>query len=132
AIDLTAAVEQALGADWKDQLSSTGVDALTVDGQLKALAAGAVFSGTIWINKDLFDEYGLEAPTDWDSWTNVCATFEANGVTCFVQGAGQGAFNIDTVHAIADNVEPGTFVKATRGEVEWTEPSLVEAFALWK
>ena len=132
AIDLTPAVEQALGSDWKDKLSPTGVDALTVDGQLKALAAGAVFSGTIWINQDLFDKYGLKAPTDWDSWKNVCQTFEANNVTCFVQGAGQGAFNIDTVHAIADNVSPGTFVKATRGEVPWTDPSLVEAFGLWK
>ncbi len=132
AIDLTPAVEQALGSDWKDKLSPTGVNALTVDGQLKALAAGAVFSGTIWINQDLFDEYGLTAPTDWDSWKNVCQTFEANDITCFVQGAGQGAFNIDTVHAIADNVSPGTFVKATRGEVPWTDASLVEAFGLWK
>jgi len=132
AIDLTSAVEKALGADWKDQLSSTGVNALTVDGKFKALAAGAVFSGTIWINKDLFDKYGLKAPTDWASWKNVCATFKANGVTCFVQGAGQGAFNIDTIHAIADNVEPGMFVKATRGEVKWTEASLVGAFGLWK
>lgn len=132
AIDLTSAVEQALGADWRDQLSPTGVDALTIDGELKALAAGAVFSGTIWINKDLFDTYGVQPPTDWDSWTSACETFEANNVTCFVQGAGQGAFNIDTIHAIADNVDPGTFVAATRGEVPWTDPSIVEAFHLWK
>ena len=132
AIDLTPAVSQALGSDWKDKLSSTGVDALTVDGQLKALAAGAVFSGIVWINQDLFDQYGLKAPTDWDSWKKVCETFQSNGVTCFVQGAGQGAFNIDTIHAIADNVSPGTFVKATRGEVKWTDANIVKAFTLWK
>ncbi len=132
AIDLTPAVEQALGSDWKDKLSSTGVNALTVDGELKALAAGAVFSGTVWINQDLFDKYGVEAPTDWDSWKSACDTFTANGVTCFVQGAGQGAFNMDTYHAIADNVEPGKFVAATRGEVSWEDPSLVEGLQLWK
>ena len=132
AIDLTPAVEAALGADWRDQLSSTGVDALTVDGELKAMAAGAVFSGTVWINQDHFDEFDVEVPTDWDSWKSACETFEANGITCFVQGAAQGAFNIDTIHAIADNVEPGTFVKATRGEVPWTDPSIVEAFGLWQ
>jgi ABC-type glycerol-3-phosphate transport system substrate-binding protein len=132
AIDLTPAVEQALGPDWKDMLSPTGVEALTVDGELKALASGAVFSGILWINQDLFDEYGLAAPTDWDSWKNVCETFEANDVTCFVQGAAQSGFNIDTIHAIADNVEPGTFVAATRGEVPWTDDSVVEAFRLWK
>lgn len=132
AIDLTPAVEEALGLDWRDQLSPTGVEALTVDGELKALAAGAVFSGPIWINKDLFDEHGVEPPTDWESWTSACETFEAAGVTCFVQGAGQGAFNIDTFHAIADNVEPGVFVEATRGETPWTDPTIVEAFELWK
>lgn len=132
AIDLTPAVEQALGPDWKDLLSPTGVDALTVDGELKAMASGAVFAGIVWINQDLFDEYGLAAPTDWDSWTSVCETFEANDVTCFVQGAAQAGFNIDTIHAIADNVEPGAFVDATRGEVPWTEDSIVEAFRLWK
>jgi raffinose/stachyose/melibiose transport system substrate-binding protein len=132
AIDLTPAVEQALGPDWKDMLSPTGVEALTVDGELKALASGAVFSGIVWINQDLFDEYGLEPPTDWDSWKNVCETFESNDVTCFVQGAAQAGFNIDTIHAIADNVEPGTFVAATRGEVPWTDDSIVEAFSLWK
>jgi len=132
AIDLTPAVQQELGADWKGKLSSTGVDALTVDGQLKGLAAGAVFSGTVWINKDLFDKYKLTPPTDWASWKQTCATFKANGVTCFVQGAGQGAFNIDTIHAIADNVSPGTFVKATRGEVPWTDANIVKALGLWK
>jgi ABC-type glycerol-3-phosphate transport system substrate-binding protein len=132
AIDLTSAVEEELGPDWKDKLSPTGVDALTVDGQLKAMAAGAVFSGIVWINKDLFDQYGVQPPTDWDSWKSACETFEANGVGCFVQGAGQGAFNIDTFHAIADNVEPGKFVAATRGEAEWTDDSFVEALGLWK
>lgn len=132
AIDLTPAVEAALGSDWKSKLATTGVSALTVDGQLKALAAGAVFAGTIWINQDLFDKYGLTPPKTYDEWKNVCATFKKNNVGCFVQGANQGAFNIDTLHAIADNVSPGTFIKATRGEVPWTDPNIVKAFQLWK
>ena len=132
AIDLTPAVQAALGSDWKSKLATTGVSALTVDGQLKALAAGAVFAGTIWINQDLFDTYGLTPPKTYDDWKNVCATFKKNNVGCFVQGANQGAFNIDTLHAIADNVSPGTVVKATRGEVPWTDPNLVKAFQLWK
>jgi len=132
AIDLTPAVQAALGSDWKSKLATTGVSALTVDGQLKALAAGAVFAGTIWINQDLFDKYGLTPPKTYDDWKNVCATFKKNNVGCFVQGANQGAFNIDTLHAIADNVSPGTFIKATRGEVPWTDPNLVKAFQLWK
>ncbi len=132
AIDLTPAVQAALGSDWKSKLATTGVTALTVDGQLKALAAGAVFAGTIWVDQDLFDKYGLTPPKTYDDWKNVCATFKKNNVGCFIQGANQGAFNIDTLHAIADNVSPGTFIKATRGEVPWTDPNLVKSFQLWK
>ena len=80
AIDLTPAVQAALGSDWKSKLATTGVSALTVDGQLKALAAGAVFAGTIWINQDLFDKYGLTPPKTYDDWKNVCATFKKNNV----------------------------------------------------
>ena len=132
AIDLTPAVEQALGPDWKSLLSPTACRRADRGRRAQGDGVGAVFSGIVWINQDLFDEYGVAAPTDWDSWKSACATFEANDVTCFVQGAAQAGFNIDTIHAIADNVEPGKFVAATRGEVPWTDPSIVQAFTLWK
>ena len=65
-------------------------------------------------------------------WKEACETFKANGLIGFVQGAGQGAFNMDTWHAICDNVKPGEFTKATRGEVEWTDETFVTALNLWK
>lgn len=132
AIDLTDAVKAKLGDNWKDQLSATSVNALTVDGQLKALGVGAVYSGNLWINQDLFDKYNLKPPTTYAEWKSVCATFKKNGVGCFVQGAGQGAFNMDTFHAIADNVKPGAFTNAALGKGSWTDPSIVKALNLWK
>ncbi|HMO11264.1 MAG TPA: non-canonical purine NTP pyrophosphatase, partial [Actinotalea sp.] len=93
-------------------------------GKLREFAA--IFDG-LGLTLRTLDELGIP-----DEVEETGETFAANGVTCFVQGAGQGAFNIDTIHAIADNVSPGTFVQATRGEVPWTDPSLVEAFGLWK
>lgn len=132
AVDLTDAVKEALGEDYKDQLNEASVTTMTVNGQLKGLGVGSVYSGNLWINKDLFDKYNVEIPTNFDEWKKACETFRANGIEGFVQGAGQGAFNMDTFHAIADNVSPGTFTKASRGEVEWTDDSIVEALELWK
>lgn len=132
AIDLTPAVEKALGADWKDKLAPTGVTGLSVGDKLVGLSAGAVYAGGLWINQDIFDQYGLTAPTTLDEWKSVCATLKSNGVGCFVQGAGQGGFNLDTFHAIVDNIEPGLFGQATAGEVEWTDPRFVEALKTWK
>lgn len=132
AIDLTSAVEGALGSDWRDKLAPAGVDGLTVGDKLVALSAGAVYSGGLWINQGIFDQFGLAAPTTLAEWKDVCATLESNGQGCFVQGAGQWAFDMDTFQAIANNVDPGSYIKATQGEIAWTDPELVTAMDLWK
>ncbi|MCL1899263.1 MAG: ABC transporter substrate-binding protein [Promicromonosporaceae bacterium] len=128
AIDLTAAVETALGEDWADQLAEIGVYGLTVGDKLVGLSAGAVYSGSIWINQDLFDEHGLTPPTDMASWIEVCTAFEAAGQGCFVQGAGMHAFNMDTFQAIMENIEPGLYRRASLGEASFTEGETGEKF----
>lgn len=132
AIDLTDAVKAELGEDYKDKLNEASITTMTVNGELKGLGVGTVYSGNLWINQDLFDKYNVKIPTNYEEWKTACETFRANGIEGFVQGAGQGAFNMDTFHAIADNVSPGTFTKAARGEVEWTDPSIIKALEIWK
>ncbi len=132
AADLTEDIKAALGEDYADKISESAISTMTVDGQLKAIGVGTVYAGNLWINKDLFDKYNVEIPTDMESWKAACETFEANGIIGFVQGAGQGAFNMDTFHAICDNVEPGAFTAACRGERDWTDPVFTQALDLWK
>lgn len=132
ALDLKPAVEKALGADWESKLAPIGVSSLKNGDKLAALSVGSVFSGTVWVNKDLFDKYHLQPPTNYDEWKKVCATFKANNVGCFVQGAAQTAFNEDTLQAISNNVQPGVWEKALKKEVPWTDPTIVKALTLWK
>ena len=132
AIDLTEALKAAVGEDYADKISEGSLKTMTVDGQLKALGVGTVYAGNLWINKDLFDKYGVEIPTDLESWKAAVKTFEDNGIIGFVQGAGQGAFNMDTYHAICDNINPGQFTKACRGEAEWTDETFVKGLEIWK
>jgi len=132
AIDLTDAVIEALGEDYADKLSETSLHTMTVNGELKALGVGTVYAGNLWINKDLFDKYEVAIPTNMEEWKTAVQTFEENGIIGFVQGAGQGAFNMDTFHAICDNVAPGEFTNALRGEAEWTDETFITALNLWK
>ena len=132
AIELSAALKAALGDDYADKLNEASLTTMTVDGKLKGLGVGTVYAGNLWINQDLFDKYNVKIPTNMAEWKQACETFKANGIIGFVQGAGQGAFNMDTFHAICDNVNPGTFIKAARGEVEWTDPAIVTGLGLWK
>ncbi len=132
ALDLTPAVEAALGEDWQDQLAPAGVDPLSVDGKLIGVSAGAVYSGGLWINQDIFDQYGLTAPTTMDEWKQVCATLESNGLDLLRAGCGQHAFDMDTFEAIMENVEPGLYVDASEGEVPYTDERFVQGMEIWK
>jgi raffinose/stachyose/melibiose transport system substrate-binding protein len=101
-------------------------------GKLAAVSVGSVFAGTVWVNQDLFDKYQLKPPTTYDEWKKVCATFRSHSVGCFVQGAGQPAFNEDTLQAISDNIKPGVWEQALSGKVSWTDPTIVKALTIWK
>jgi ABC-type glycerol-3-phosphate transport system substrate-binding protein len=133
ALDLTDAMAEANGDSWKDTFYQTALDAFTDgEGQLKGAPVGRIASGFLWINQDLFDQYGLTAPTTLDEWKDVCATFRENGLGCLTEGIGQPGFDVDTLHASADSIEPGVFTKATLGETPWTDPVIVQAFAIVK
>lgn len=133
AIDMTPVLEDALGDDFADKIAENGVTGLTTkDGKLAGLPVGSTFGGTVWINQDIFDKYSLTAPTTLDEWVKVCDTLRSNGVQCLAQGAGQVAFNQDTLQSISDSIEPGMWSKASKGEVEWSDPVFVEALEIWK
>ena len=132
AVNLAPAVEKALGSDWQSKLSPIGVSSLMIGQKLAAVSVGAVYSGTVWINENLFSQYHLSPPTTLAQWASDCATFKAHGIGCFVQGVGQTAFNEDTLQAIADDIQPGVWAKAIQGQVPWTSPVIVKALTIWK
>jgi ABC-type glycerol-3-phosphate transport system substrate-binding protein len=130
AADLKPAFTKALGSK---KVSQVGINGLTTKaGKLAAVSAGSTFAGTLWINQDLFSRYGVTPPKTLSQWEDACATFKKNGVTCFVQGAEQTAFNQDTLQSISDSVKPGVWTKASKGDVHWTDPTIVKAFTIWK
>ena len=132
AVNLAPAVQKALGSDWPSKLSPIGVSSLMIGQKLAAVSVGAVYSGTVWINENLFSQYHLSPPTTLAQWTSDCATLKAHGIGCFVQGVGQTAFNEDTLQAISDNIAPGVWAKAIQGQVPWTSPTIVQALTIWK
>ncbi|MFD1716253.1 ABC transporter substrate-binding protein [Georgenia deserti] len=132
AIDLRDAVTEALGEDWETQLAPPGVDGLVVEDKVVGLSAGSVYSGTLWINQDIFDEHGLTPPVTLEEWRQVCEDLESAGEGCFVQGAGNGAFDMDSFEAIMENIEPGLYADASRGEAPYTSPQFVQGMQIWK
>lgn len=52
---------------------------VNTDGVSRAVPTTGYWEG-LFCNKDLFDEYGLELPTDWDSLVTAIETFKENDI----------------------------------------------------
>ncbi len=133
ALNLAPTVEKALGPGWKSKLAAGGVNTLTTSsGKLAALSIGSIFAGTLWINENLFQKYGVAPPATLSQWVSDCAVFKAHAVGCFVQGVASLGFSQDTLQEIADSVSPGTWTQATEGTTKWTNPVFVKTLTIWK
>ena len=53
----------------------------TYNGKVYGIPTGKVVMSGIFYNKDIFAEYGLEVPTTWSEFIQVCETLKENGVT---------------------------------------------------
>jgi raffinose/stachyose/melibiose transport system substrate-binding protein len=132
AVDLTPAMKKLRGSDWKKGLFATGVTDFTVGGQLKAAPIGKVAAGMMWINLDLFNKFNLKPPTTLAQWQSVCKVFRANNLGCFREGVDPAGFEQDTLHTIANSVQPGFYEKAIAGKAKWSDPAMVQTLTIWK
>ncbi|HWT26345.1 MAG TPA: extracellular solute-binding protein [Mobilitalea sp.] len=63
----------------KDTLPTALAAAANPDGVSRAVPTTGYWEG-LYCNKDLFDKYSLELPTDWDKMTKAIDTFKANNI----------------------------------------------------
>lgn len=63
----------------KDTLDSALSAAANTDGVERAVPTTGYWEG-LYCNKDLFDQYNLELPTDWTSMEKAIKTFKDNGI----------------------------------------------------
>lgn len=68
-----------------DKVGSAGSESFTLDGNIYAVPSGVTILGT-YFNKDIFTQYNLEIPTNWDEFLSVCETLKTNGVQPIVMG----------------------------------------------
>lgn len=130
AVDLAPLAAKEIGADWDEQLLST--DQLAVDDKQVSLPWKMGGGGLVWYNKNILDAAGAKPPTTLEEWHDTCAKVEAQGVTCFVQGAKDAWVNLDVFQAIANQIDPGAVYEAFDGKRKFDTPDMVRAFDAWK
>jgi len=121
-------------ADWKDGLKPELLEeTTTADGEVKALPILTAGSEFYLYNQSLFDELGLDVPTDYESLLAVSKAAKAEGYTSFAMGAADTWHDADFFVWLSTQYGDGEDVyRASGGEESWTSPSLVEAATAWQ
>jgi raffinose/stachyose/melibiose transport system substrate-binding protein len=68
-----------------DKIGEAGTDSFMYEGEVYGVPSGVTILGTYY-NKDMFDEYGIEVPTNWNQFLAACETLKENGVQPIVMG----------------------------------------------
>ena len=118
-------------ADFYDSMSSSEA-AFTVDGGQYGVPWG-YYQWGMFYRTDIFDQYGLSVPTNWDEFLEVGDALVANGVTPVSIGTrflwtAAGWFDYLNLRINGYDFH----VALTNGEVSYLDPRLDEVFAVWE
>ena len=106
-----------------------------VDGKLYALSQSLNYYVT-WYNKDIFDQYDLKEPQNWEEFLAVAETLKQNGVAPLVLGSKDHGENNHLAGGIAYGSllsdVPDWVQKVGRGEAKWTDPESIAAIERFK
>jgi ABC-type glycerol-3-phosphate transport system substrate-binding protein len=132
--DASALGQAALGSDWKNQFATGYVDDLTYNGTPVALPLGGVAAGFFWIDKDLFDKYGVSTTIKtYADLKNACDTFSKNNVQCFTMGTNStDTFSTELLRTIMNSIDPSAYMKGLQGTQSWDNPVFTQAIDMMR
>lgn len=132
-------VDAGLFADISDLWAEPAFDALestqgamTLDGAQWGVPY-TYYQWGVYYRKDIFDQYGLSEPADWEEEKANCQTLLDNGVKCYTIGTkflwtAGGWF--DYINSRTNGYD--FHMALARGEVEWTDDRVRQTFANWR
>ena len=114
-----------------DALASTK-GAMTLDGAQWGVPY-TYYQWGVYYREDIYNQYGLEEPTDWETFKSNCQTLLDNGVKCFTIGTkylwtAGGWFDYLNMRTNGYDFH----MQLTAGEIEWTDERVRQTFANWR
>ncbi|MFS4436995.1 ABC transporter substrate-binding protein [Paracoccaceae bacterium GXU_MW_L88] len=106
--------------------------AMTLDGQ-KWGVPYTYYQWGIYYRKDIFEENGIAAPTNWEEFLAACATLKEAGITPITTGSKA----LWPIAGIFDYLNLRTngyefHMQLTGGEIPWTDDRVKQTFAHWQ
>jgi len=117
-------------AGFNDSMASS-LAAFTVDGKQYGVPWG-YYQWGVFYRTDIFDQYNLSVPSDWDAFLEVGDTLVANGVTPVSIGTkflwtAAGWFDYLNLRINGYDYHIGL----TDGDISYLDPQLDEVFTVW-
>lgn len=141
--NLTQYVEAGVAADltdiltdqekeWYDSFSGGIFDRITYDGKIMAVPTNFA-AACVFYNTEIFEKAGVEPPKTYDELIDACEKIKAAGYTPVACSAGTPWCLSMVAGYLCDRVGgPDNLTKIADHEMEWTDPSFVEAGAKLK
>lgn len=124
------------GDDWQSTFYPIGIEQARMgnpDGDENFYALPLLTQTVnLWANTQILDEQGQEIPATWDDLAASVEAMGGNDFAPFMLPAKDGWLRNAVFLQIANNITPGVVEEAEDGAVEWTDPSIVEAFGYWE
>ena len=136
--NLTQYVEAGMAADltdiltnqekeWYDSFSGGIFDRITYDGKIMAVPT-CFAAACVFYNTEIFEKAGVEPPKTYDELIEACEKIKAAGYTPIACSAGTPWCLSMVAGYLCDRVGgPDNLTKIADHEMEWTDPSFVEA-----
>ncbi|MDJ0335259.1 extracellular solute-binding protein [Salinibacterium sp. G-O1] len=126
------------GADISEYLSGDAFDGRFDDGAFTGMdvdGSGIYMvpwtgdvTDIVWYNKTIFSDLGLDVPTTWDEFMDVCAAIKASGVTPIVEGnKDQWTVGNWASHIASRVVGEDVYAETMNGEAPMNSPEMVDA-----
>ncbi len=120
---------------WDDQISTelgSTKAALTMDGKQWGVPY-TYYNWGVYYRKDIYDQFGLEEPQDWETFKANCQTLLDNDIKCFTIGTKflwTAAGWFDYINMRTNGFD--YHMQLTAGETPWTDEGVRQTFANWR
>ena len=112
----------------EENYSQDWIDLGSIDGQLYGIFFKGANKSTVWYNAQLFEDAGVEPPTEWEQLLTDAKTINASGVPAYSIGGSEGWTLTDLFENLYLRIAgPEKYDQLVAHEIPWTDPSVTQA-----
>jgi ABC-type glycerol-3-phosphate transport system substrate-binding protein len=119
-------------AELEANFAPVWTDLGSVDGTLYGVYFKAANKSTWWYNSAVFEQAGVEPPTDWDAMLETAVTVNSSGTPWVSMGGADGWTLTDWFENIyLRTAGPEMYDQLATHEIPWTDQSVIDALNVW-